>query len=389
MVSTGSYIVNATVSSSGVSQITVGDQAVITPSGATTPVYGTVIGLVATTTSGVSAFPVVVNVTGSPTGLFGGTSANVSIIVKELQGVVVVPTGALTYTGGNTAVTLDDAGKRGHAAGHRGHRREGQTEIVSGLNVGQQIYVTTVSFRSPLGTGRTGTGGLGGGTGGFGGGTGGFGGGTGGFGGGTGGFGRRHWRWLRRMTGRHDAGSDPASGGGLAPIDDTGPVWVERTDTVPAVRAVIDVPDVCKIYRSGTLSVAALRGVPSSSSGEYVAIMGPSGQEVHPDAHPGLPGRAHLWPLPPGRGRRELHVRRASCLRRNGGSASSSSSSTSWLTVGLRNVELPLIYAGVAGTSEGTGAEALDGSAWPTGSTTGPASSPAASSNGWRSPGHW
>jgi len=65
-------------------------------------VYGTVgsIGVVATTTSGVSSFPVVVNVTGSPTGLFGGTSANVSIIVKELQDVVVVPSGAISYTGG-------------------------------------------------------------------------------------------------------------------------------------------------------------------------------------------------------------------------------------------------------------------------------------------------
>ena len=40
VVSTGSYVVNSTVSSSSVSQIQVGDQATITPSGATTPVYG-------------------------------------------------------------------------------------------------------------------------------------------------------------------------------------------------------------------------------------------------------------------------------------------------------------------------------------------------------------
>jgi len=186
VVSTGSYIVNASVSSTGVSQLTVGDQATITQSGSTTPVYGTVgsIGLVATTTSGVSTFPVVIDVTGSPSGLLGGSSADVSIIVKQLQGVVVVPTGAVSYTGGTTAVTLDNAGSKVTQPVTLGIAASGETQIVSGLAAGQKIYVTTVSFRGPLGTTRTG--GFGGG---FGGGTGGgFGGGTGGgFGGGTGG----------------------------------------------------------------------------------------------------------------------------------------------------------------------------------------------------------
>ena len=94
MVSTGSYIVNTTVGSTQVGELKVGDQATVTVSGSTTPVYGTVgsIGLLATTTSGVSTFPVVIDVTGSPTGLYGGSSATVSIITEELQDVVVVPT---------------------------------------------------------------------------------------------------------------------------------------------------------------------------------------------------------------------------------------------------------------------------------------------------------
>jgi multidrug efflux pump subunit AcrA (membrane-fusion protein) len=190
IVSTGSYIVNTTVSSSGVAQIQVGDQATITPSGATTPVYGTVgtIGLVATTTDGVSSFPVVVDVTGSPSGLYGGTSANVSIIVKELQDVVVVPTGAITYPNGSSAVTLDTDGGKVVRPVTTGIASGGDTQIVSGVAAGQKVYVTSVSFRGPLGSSRTGAGGFGG----FGGAggtrTGGFGGGTGGFGGG-GGFG--------------------------------------------------------------------------------------------------------------------------------------------------------------------------------------------------------
>ena len=60
-----------------------------------------------------SSFPVVIDVTGTPAGLYGGSSANVSIIVKELQDVVVVPTdGHQLHHGGTTAVTSTTNGKK-------------------------------------------------------------------------------------------------------------------------------------------------------------------------------------------------------------------------------------------------------------------------------------
>jgi membrane fusion protein, macrolide-specific efflux system len=185
VVSTGSYLVNASVNSTQVGQLKVGDQATITVSGSTANVYGTVgsIGLLASTSSGVSSFPVVIDVTGSPSGLYGGSSATVSIITEELQDVVVVPTTAIHYSGSAITVTLDNGGAKVTQPVTIGAASGGNTQVTSGLKVGQKVYVTEVSFHGGLGT-RGAAGLFGGGGAGFTGG-GGFRGG-GGFGGGGG-----------------------------------------------------------------------------------------------------------------------------------------------------------------------------------------------------------
>ena len=70
-----------------------------------------------------------------------------------------------------------------------------------------------------------------------------------------------------------------SSNGSTSPTDDTGPVWIESTGAYPSVRTpVIEATDVWKTYRNGTLEVDALRGVSFTiDAGEYVAVMGPSG----------------------------------------------------------------------------------------------------------------
>ncbi len=65
----------------------------------------------------------------------------------------------------------------------------------------------------------------------------------------------------------------------MTTFDDTAEVRFDRTDSHPVVRRpVLEVDDVWKTYRSGSLEVDALRGVTFTiDPGEYVAIMGPSG----------------------------------------------------------------------------------------------------------------
>jgi len=186
VISTTSYVVNGAVDDTQVGLVQAGDQAVIIPDGATTPVYGTVssVGLIATTTSGVASYPVTIAVTGNPGGLYPGASATVTLIVRQLNNVITVPTSALHFA---TSGTVVYEMVNGHQVAHPvtvGMTSSGQTQIVSGLSVGTEVVVPIVrtggTGGTTGGTTRRGFGGGGFGGGGFGGG--GFGGG--GFGGG-------------------------------------------------------------------------------------------------------------------------------------------------------------------------------------------------------------
>jgi hypothetical protein len=130
-------------------------------------------------------------VTGDPTGLYAGSTADISIIVKQLNDVVEVPTAAITYnpTSGQATVTEVKGGKDVSVDVTVGEAALGETQITSGVSAGDSIVERVVKFTG--GAGGTGGAGI---TGGFtrtgGGGAGGFtGGGGGGFTGGGGGFG--------------------------------------------------------------------------------------------------------------------------------------------------------------------------------------------------------
>ena len=134
-----------------------------------------------------ASFPVVIDVTGTPGGIYAGASAAVSIIVEQLNDVVEVPTAALSYSSGQATVTKVVGGATVSQPVTTGISAGGQTQITSGLKAGDVVTERVVKFNGLPGSGRTLFGGGSGtkGAGGFGGG--GFGGG--GFGGGGGRFG--------------------------------------------------------------------------------------------------------------------------------------------------------------------------------------------------------
>lgn len=154
-------VVNGSVDASVVNEIKAGDQAVITTEGASAPVTGTVgsIGLIASTSSGVATFPVVIDVTGTPSGLYAGASANVTIIYKRVANALVVPSAAVQPgPGGTSTVNVMVNGRQVPRNVTTGIVSGGLTQITSGLTAGEQVVVNIVSINpgTPLNGGGPG-----------------------------------------------------------------------------------------------------------------------------------------------------------------------------------------------------------------------------------------
>ena len=179
VISTTSWVVSASVGSADLPQLKKGQQAEITPSGSTTKIFGTVksVGIVASSSSsGSASFPVTINVTGSPKGLYAGGAVDVAIIVKQVENLLSVQTNAVHTEGGKTVVYQMKDGAQVSTPVKVGTVYGAVTQILSGLKAGDKVVGT--SFRPGGGrpSGGTGTrqgGGTGGGVpggGGFGGG---------------------------------------------------------------------------------------------------------------------------------------------------------------------------------------------------------------------------
>jgi macrolide-specific efflux system membrane fusion protein len=195
-----SWKVDVTVDDAQIGLLAVGDQAQLTISGSVDPLFGTItsIGLISTATGDTASYPVVVTVTGTPTGLHDGTTATVTLIYQQLTDVLTVPSAAIHTVDGHTVVDKMSGDQQVSTPVTIGDSDGTNTQITAGLAEGDEVVVTITTGAGRTGggsgagngTGRTGgTGGAGvfpGGTGGFPGGAGGFPGGTGGAGGFTG-----------------------------------------------------------------------------------------------------------------------------------------------------------------------------------------------------------
>ncbi|HEX2893749.1 MAG TPA: biotin/lipoyl-binding protein [Marmoricola sp.] len=142
--------VDANVSAADVAKVKKGMQVEITPTGGGDVAYGTVsqVGVIASAgDSGAAQFPVTVDVTGKPSGLYAGSTADVAITVKQATDVLAVATAALHMDGDQTYVYLVEGSKRTKRVVEVGEAYGAQTEIRSGLKEGDVVEL--MSFSPP------------------------------------------------------------------------------------------------------------------------------------------------------------------------------------------------------------------------------------------------
>ena len=160
VISTNAWIANAAVDATSVGLIKTGNQAQLTVSGSDSTVYGTIasVGLVSSSSSGTASYPVVVDVTGSPTGLHDGASVTASLIYKQLSDVVVISAAALHQDASGQYVEKQVNGKAVRTAVKVGIVSGNQVQITSGLAAGDKVIVTQVQRPNVSSTSRGGTG---------------------------------------------------------------------------------------------------------------------------------------------------------------------------------------------------------------------------------------
>jgi macrolide-specific efflux system membrane fusion protein len=136
-----------------------------------------------TTNNGVVSYTVTLGLDQSENGLKPGMTASAQVVVSQIDGVVTVPSSAVSRRGLASTVTAVRGGKKSVQPVVTGIMGDSTIQIISGLAPGQQVAIAI-----PTGSSRSAAAGGPGGGGGFRGIGGGLGGGGGGFGGGGGGF---------------------------------------------------------------------------------------------------------------------------------------------------------------------------------------------------------
>ena len=173
IIGTQSFEIAATLSSSQVPSVKVGDSAVVQVDGLKGAIPGTVsqVGPVQSGQSGYT-FPVVVALPSSATGLFTGSTANIVIATGAVRNVMAVPTSAVQTRGSRSFVEVDSSGASTAKLIKVGMVGDTYTQVLSGLALGQSVVLADYSLPVPssntntfggFGAGGFGAGGFGGG----------------------------------------------------------------------------------------------------------------------------------------------------------------------------------------------------------------------------------
>ncbi|WP_285223924.1 HlyD family efflux transporter periplasmic adaptor subunit, partial [Frankia sp. Mgl5] len=149
----GDKQITTTVPLSAVDTVRVSNPATVTVDGVKEPLTGTVssIGALNSTTGSTTTYPVRIVLKPTSTRLFDGTGATVSITVKEVKDVLTVPTSAVHRVGQLATVTALKDGKTTAVRVETGAVGPERTEVISGLQPGDQVVLADINADLPSG----------------------------------------------------------------------------------------------------------------------------------------------------------------------------------------------------------------------------------------------
>ncbi|HEX3604322.1 MAG TPA: hypothetical protein VH134_00235, partial [Candidatus Dormibacteraeota bacterium] len=158
------YQVSGPVSDAQLPLVHVGNQVNVLPAGGGEQLLGhvTAIAPSALITQGVATFTVTAVIDGINPNVHGGSTAQMSIVVERDVDVLTVPTSAVHTVGASSYVLVPRNGQQVPVTVTVGASDPSRTQILSGLNKGDQVILAEVGVRPPTG-GAPGAGGAGGG----------------------------------------------------------------------------------------------------------------------------------------------------------------------------------------------------------------------------------
>jgi hypothetical protein len=150
IIGTQSYEVSATLTSTQVAAVKVGDAADVAVDGVTDPIRGTVsqVGPVQAD-DGEYTYPVVAALPASAKGLFSGSTANLTVATGAVSDVVAVPTSAVITQASVSYVEMLKNGVVTRKVLKLGMVGGVYTQVLSGLTVGQSVILADLSEAVP------------------------------------------------------------------------------------------------------------------------------------------------------------------------------------------------------------------------------------------------
>ncbi|SMO73827.1 efflux RND transporter periplasmic adaptor subunit [Propioniciclava tarda] len=160
VISPTSWLVNGTVGPADVASLKPGQPVAATVTGTTVTTTGKVntVGIVATTSSGSTTFPVTILLDGNPAGLYDGVGVTAVVTTGTDPDVLSVPTAAISNTGGTPTVQKMVNGSPITTEVQLGKVYGDRTQVASGVAEGDLVQVTVrvAAGQRPSGGGSSG-----------------------------------------------------------------------------------------------------------------------------------------------------------------------------------------------------------------------------------------